>query len=457
MPSFQKLLTSKFLTFTEQIYLIGTFFLATAPIIPLIRTVRSGSDALTHGDPIMQLLWFADYFVLFGLIACHGKQFFVTLTRDRWMLVLILMVIISVTWSAIPLVTVRRSFALICTTFIGVYLGMRYHISTQLRLLAIALGIATMLSLLFALLLPSYGLETSGDYIDQWRGIYHQKNVLGRFMSLGSVVFLLLTLSVKRHRWLYWLGCFLSVALLLQSGSKNALASLLVSLMLIVPAAAMRIHYSIKIPILLLITIFASGVGLFVFIDLEGVFGLMGKDMTLTGRTDLWPSLMAMWQDRPWLGFGYSGFWAGWDGPSEQIWQEFFWHPRHAHNGFLQILLELGIVGVTLFLIRFLTAFPQAIAWVQSTKQAVDLWPLIYLPFMFLSNIAESVVLAQNNLFWILYVAMLTTFADRSADQSLSATSPNVPVPFARGNSHRRANRRSRSYADQLQRASRTR
>jgi hypothetical protein len=75
---------------------------------------------------------------------------------------------------------------------------------------------------------------------------------------------------------------------------------------------------------------------------------------------------------------------------------------------------------------------------------------------MFLSNIAESVVLAQNNLFWILYVAMLTTFTNRFADQSLSVTSPNDPVSFSRGTSHRRANRKSRSYADQLQRTSRT-
>jgi O-antigen ligase len=241
------------------------------------------------------------------------------------------------------------------------------------------------------------------------------------------------------------------VALLLQSGSKNALASLLVSLMLIVPAAAMRIHYSIKIPILLLITIFASGVGLFVFIDLEGVFGLMGKDMTLTGRTDLWPSLIAIWQDRPWLGFGYSGFWAGWDGPSEQIWQEFFWHPRHAHNGFLQILLELGIVGVTLFLIRFLTAFPQATAWVQSTRRAVDLWPLIYLPFMFLSNIAESVVLAQNNLFWILYVSMLTTLANWSSKQSDSTSSLDSPISLTNKKNARRL--ASRSHTDRRRRS----
>lgn len=428
--------SGKFFTAMERLFLVLTFFLATAPIIPVVRLVRSGTGYLTSGDPLMQALWLVDYLVLFLLIALNWRQFLAAMTRDKLMLALIVLVVISVGWSAIPLVTVRRGFALVCTTMIGVYLGMRYRISDQLRLLAWALGLAAVLSVVFALLLPNFGLETSGDHIGLWRGIYHQKNVLGRYMSLGGVVFLLLGLSVRRHRWVCWLFFLLSIALLLLSGSKNALVSLLVAWVLIPPAAAMRLPVSLKLPLLFLFLIFGSGIATLIFADLEGVFGLLGKDATLTGRTDLWPSLLEMWQEQPILGYGYSGFWAGWDGPSAEIWKEFFWHPRHAHNGFLQVLLELGVVGVGLFMLRFIAAFPTAIAWVRSTKQAADLWPLIYLPFMFLSNIAESVVLAQNNIFWILYVALLCSLTGRSSSPIPLASDPTHLALERRRNAH---------------------
>ena len=38
--------------------------------------------------------------------------------------------------------------------------------------------------------------------------------------------------------------------------------------------------------------------------------------MTLTGRTELWATVIEMIREHPWFGYGYSGFWLGWDGES---------------------------------------------------------------------------------------------------------------------------------------------
>lgn len=80
----------------------------------------------------------------------------------------------------------------------------------------------------------------------------------------------------------------------------------------------------------------------------------VGRDETLTGRTPFWQELIAM-ETNPLIGTGYESFWLG-----ERIsyfWDKYWWHPNQAHNGYLEIYLNLGIVGLTLLLCGILSTF----------------------------------------------------------------------------------------------------
>jgi len=71
----------------------------------------------------------------------------------------------------------------------------------------------------------------------------------------------------------------------------------------------------------------------------------MGRDATLSGRTELWGHLLSMPVDR-FLGAGFESFWLG---PRvEQLWRIYWWHPNQAHNGYLELFLNLGCVGLVL-------------------------------------------------------------------------------------------------------------
>jgi O-antigen ligase len=72
-----------------------------------------------------------------------------------------------------------------------------------------------------------------------------------------------------------------------------------------------------------------------------------GKDATLTGRTELWEDLLIMGQRHPLLGAGYGGFWTRTNGA--ELKQRHFWGPHQAHNGYIEIWLQLGLVGLLLF------------------------------------------------------------------------------------------------------------
>jgi O-antigen ligase len=72
---------------------------------------------------------------------------------------------------------------------------------------------------------------------------------------------------------------------------------------------------------------------------------LLGRDPTLTDRTELWSDALTL-ADKPILGAGFESFWLGWR--REILWQKWWWRPTQAHNGYIEIYLNLGIIGVTI-------------------------------------------------------------------------------------------------------------
>lgn len=108
----------------------------------------------------------------------------------------------------------------------------------------------------------------------------------------------------------------------------------------------------------------------------------------------------------PWLGYGYGGFWQGWNGESAYIWRIVGWVPTHPHNGYLSICLDLGFLGLGLFLLGFWRSYLQGFARLRGSKTALDIWPLIHMTYIALASLTESALLQSNSLNWILYVAV---------------------------------------------------
>ena len=121
----------------------------------------------------------------------------------------------------------------------------------------------------------------------------------------------------------------------------------------------------------------------------------------MTGRTPLWEEVIRIASDNPVLGVGYGGFWVG--DNVLRMWAKFDWGPESAHNGFLDLWLELGFIGCGL-LVGFL---------VQSYKNMIARLRINYnfgvLQFMLFSiaviyNYTESSLLKPSSLLWIMLV-----------------------------------------------------
>lgn len=388
----------------EKSFSVVALFLFTAALLPTLLMARGEAVTADVGNPVLRNTYTALHIISFALLAVHWREV-LRVVRQCWPAVLLVtLALVSMVWSIEPDLTLRRSLALLGTTAFGLYLAARYDRRTLLRLLGVALGAAAVLSVVFALALPRYGVEQT-IHTGAWRGVYTQKNGLGQAMALSAIVFLLIALDRGRWRGLAWLGVFLSAALVALSTSVTA-ASVMVACFLLIPLyRALRLHSTIAVPLLIVGVLTASVAGALLLQHAQTVLRLIGRDPTLTGRTVLWTTVLEMIGQRPALGYGYSAFWRGAEGPSGLVWRAVQWETPHSHNGFLDLALALGMVGVATFAVLLVAALVRAIREVRSSPEPSAVWPVLFISFFMLYNVTESALLIQNDYLWLLFVA----------------------------------------------------
>jgi exopolysaccharide production protein ExoQ len=403
--------------FLERAFVVFAFLVSTGAVVDLLNESRGlGPTATAH--PVTRLASMIIQLGVILLVIIWRRQVWRVAIRSWWLWVFLSLIIGSSFWSEFPSSTFRNSIFLLQNSLFAIYLAARFTLKEQLRLLAWAFGIAIVLSIFVAVLVPSYGVMGRGEVMTPeaiahqgaWRGIYIHKNPFGRIMNLSALVFLVQTGDKGRQQRWIWAGFVGSALMVLLSTSKTSLL-ILVVLMALVPLFRLwRLNYSRAVPLFIGLTLLASGGMLLLLDGAEVILSAFGRDMTLTGRTELWELSLEKIMEQPLLGFGYTGFWRRMAGESAEILLELGWEVPHSHNGLIDLTLDLGLVGLLLFLGGFALTCWRSIRWIRLTHDASGIWPMAYLAFLFLANLTESSLLRQNSL-WILYVAAALTIA----------------------------------------------
>jgi exopolysaccharide production protein ExoQ len=400
----------------EKIFVVFTLFFSTTALIPVLLDKE---DAVVIQDPYSPILFMGLYMMTFLLIIQRWKIFVRVAQKDIWIWLLVGLVIVSVLWSVAPDITQRRSTLLLGTTLFGVYVAMRYTLSEQLQLLAWVCAIVIVMSVLFAVALPSYGLMTyqeGGAHAGAWRGIIPHKNTFGRIMNLSAIVFLLLAISnsivYRKYRWVVWAGFVLSVALILLSTSKTALVVCLTLTTILPLYTKLRSHYTQLVPLMIAVVLIGGSTAILLVDNLPVIANALGKDLTLTGRTDIWTIMLEAISERPLFGYGFNGFWQDWDNEiTAYVWRRLEWECPNGHNGWMDLLAELGISGLIIFFISYVNGWIRGVMWLRVTTTVDGLWPIMFFSFLFMYNITESSLLINNSIFWILYVSITFSMA----------------------------------------------
>jgi exopolysaccharide production protein ExoQ len=262
-----------------------------------------------------------------------------------------------------------------------------------------------MVSAGLAIVAPNLGVE-SGGHLGNWRGLLSQKNGLARIAVLAILVFFFWRPS---YRPLRYFALVLGIMVLAMTRSATGLV-VLIALLIVTPLFRLvRTQPKLLVPIAMLLLTAGATLGIVLVADSNPLLALLGRNPTLTGRTELWHAVLVSIMKRPLLGYGFDAFWLGMVGESAKINLSVRWLVPSAHNGALDLWLHLGVVGFALFVVAYLACVRNSCRFYLRQQNHLGAWPLAYMAFMFLYNVTEVTEMDQNNIFTILFAAVAAT------------------------------------------------
>jgi O-antigen ligase len=307
--------------------------------------------------------------------------------------------ILSTLWSSNPFETVHRGAFILLSTIFALYLSRRLTPEQHLQLFYYVGVCAAVLSLLCVATLPAYGIGPDGAC----KGIFGHKNDLGVFMVfLASPA-----LHLPKQRGLAKVVriCFLLLTLVLIAFSQSRsgwLVAIAYAAFFFGSTLLRRFHRRSRSILLLASVVLTVTFGSFVYENYAAFLELIGKDATLSDRTEIWKAVMASILKKPLLGYGYGAFWQGLLGPSADVIISIHFGIGHAHNGFLNVWLEMGAAGLALVVFVFVRAGRQCLRlsdWSDSIR-----WYMGVLFLVLVSNFDESFLFNTNDLIWMLFI-----------------------------------------------------
>ncbi len=369
-----------------------------------IKDAQELSPYPIGGASVETLLNIVSYLILGFLILTHWKGFFYVGSKGILQFLLMVIILFSVLWSADLPSTLTYLRGLIRIYLLAVYLAMRYTIREQMRFIAIALGITSVLSIVMPVAIRGFGVHQAPELAGMWSGIFGHKNELGYMMAWSGGVALHLGLSGNRFQWLLWPVVGISICLIILSRSTTSLTIFMVMICLLPFYRILKkTNYKLQVIMVSFAVMLLISIALLLQANLETLVGASGKDLTLNGRTDLWDYVFASIFERPWLGYGFYGFWDSEIALAVRRAQPW---ASNAHNGFLEMILELGFVGFLIFaagLVRFVMMALNRI--ISVAEKPEDYWPMQMLVIIIIVNFSEARLLGPSwN--WLMYVTM---------------------------------------------------
>jgi exopolysaccharide production protein ExoQ len=351
---------------------VWIFSIATKPLADWFGT---GGD-VDSGSSIDRI--FTTCLLCLGLVILANRKlnWRLAIKQNGWLVLLLSYMLISILWSDIPFISfkrwVREITAVVMAFVVVSEPTPRQAMESLLRRTVYEL---IPFSALLIKYFPRYGVgyRWSGDLM--WVGVTLQKNGLGRLCLISGffLVWALVTRWKARRNYFSRSQALIELALLALviwllkgpaswAASASGFVALFAGLVVFAVLQWLKKHRlyvngnawtAIVIVIIIVGTVTPFVHGSFV----ASFASIVGRNETLTGRTDIWAGLVPLAKQHLFLGAGFGGFW---DSDTEAAAMV-----NEAHNGYLEIVLQLGLVGVMvtgMFLLSFCESAVKALA-----------------------------------------------------------------------------------------------
>jgi O-antigen ligase len=346
-------------------------------------------------------LLYSAYVVVGWLIFTNLPRVLRAISECKPALLVCGIVLASAIWSQEPRISLHDGRYYFLDTFFAFYLLTAFSLEELMELMMMLGTTLAILSAVMIVAFPQYGLMHQTAHLNNWQGIFSHKNV-----AAENYVFLLTPVCNRRifqPRCMVYAGIILLFIAMAHSVTAIVACALYVVFMMCLPFFR---RMSLRSMVFLIAaSILMTVLSAFLLIGMTPqLAGFLGRDLTLTGRTDIWALLLQSAHKHPLLGYGYQAFWTGMDGESGQVYMTLHWIFTSAHNGFLEILLQVGMIGLAAVLLMLLKAMANAFVCVRNEDSAGIDWLVGLLFLTLLYNFDESSLLFPHTLVSVIFV-----------------------------------------------------
>lgn len=393
-----------------------------------VMTVPSGFDYAAHsdtpneGDALSLATWIvlligSIYLVIKnqrqvrGLLAAANRPFFY----------FVVLASLSLLWSIEPAITLRRILRLYIIIAVSIAFASAgwqpRRFENTLRWVLSSLLAA---SAIFCYWNPDLAIhhEQSAELVNAWHGITTGKNVLGSLAGCAFILWLHALLTGETGRIAAIANMALAGLCLIMCRSSTSLMSTVFAtffvILLLRPSGSMRrlMPYVIGF-FAVAVLVYALAVlnilpGLSVI--LTPISMITGKDLTFSGRTNIWYILKIHIRQHPLLGTGYEAYWIGPvpSSPSYDMVNQLYFYPTEGHNGYLDVINDLGYVGFACLLAYFIVYLRQGLNLMMLEKPRGALY-LALIFRAFLADMSESHWFSVTSIDFVIFI--LATFS----------------------------------------------
>jgi exopolysaccharide production protein ExoQ len=354
-------------------------------------------------------------FIFLLLLKRNMISVFVQVLKKNWIILpFIIFSGLSTIWSVHWQVSLHRWLVLLCTILAGGYLGLRYNFKEITRILSVFGIYVLFLSSMLVFLFPDIGIMNYYIIQGAWQGLYWHKNHMGlvaTFISILFLISLLNSLQSKEKNIFLWGGLYIySLFFIYQTDSVAAYLTMILLHGLVILGLVLlkyrgkirKIHYMVFMLVLLIASLILT-------MNLDHFFGVFNRNTTLTGRIPMWAYLFDFYiNNRPLFGYGFNAFWYL---DSHRVsTQQIAGYPDPiliADNGFIDILVNTGYIGLFLFLLFYIGVWWRSIQYAINAHNINGLFPVILMSFTLLANISWSLLFENESFFLLNMVAVL--------------------------------------------------
>jgi exopolysaccharide production protein ExoQ len=372
----------------------------------------SVAASATESSPATLAAMAINWMVVGLCISLRMSRLFSQCWKNKYIFAVPALALLSASWSQDPSRTMLKATCLLLLTVFAVSFVNRYGHEETMRIFYAVGVIVVAASLLLSVFAPGIGTQ-NGSYNGPWNGIFVTKNDAAR-----GVLFLLpAALCYKPQSQLAVIAryCHISASLLfiLLTRSVTGIAATFALLALFFASVILR--RTAKVEKLLLVggvLIAFAVIALFVYLNAAQILPLFGRDTSLTGRTKIWASVVLSIAKRPLLGYGHGAFWIG-RGESMNTDVAANWDVSYAHDGYLDVLLQLGYAGLALVIYLLVKASFNLYRYLQKEISPYSIWCLATLLLTIFFNFDETTFLMEQRIYWVLFLLVSLSLNQR--------------------------------------------